>query len=362
MKNFFFVLASILAAAPAAAQGLDWPPSSSSFRVKANSAGSFLPQERGINLVGAGSASIACVDDPTGKQSTCTVTVGNAVSPLTVNPGGALCDASGFFCWTTVGGLSGLTSNGASLPNLYTTGTSQVWITTTDFSPNPTGGTTLGGTQPFGSVTGGVFISERGNSPGVFGTHDSTQQNHIGVQMVGGAGGNGYLSWGDNNGPQNLDTGIWRSGVGELSVSSGSNSGNAGNLKANTITATTYSGLPSFDAYLGAYDTADNSTSNPIQTFVVAKASTLADAQFTTSVVGVGGGSYVVKLCSDGSTCSGANLKATLTVSCTAAVGTKTALTINNATIAAAATLTLQPSTACGTTAESGNFVLHLTQ
>jgi hypothetical protein len=113
---------------------------------------------------------------------------------------------------------------------------------------------------------------------------------------------------------------------------------------------------------LSAYDPADNSTSNTLQTFVVSKASTLADGSFTTTVVGATTGSYVVKLCSDGATCSGANLKGTLTVSCTAAAGTVTAITINNASIAAASTLTLRPSTACNTTAESGNFTFHLTQ
>lgn len=116
--------------------------------------------------------------------------------------------------------------------------------------------------------------------------------------------------------------------------------------------------------YLGAYDAADNSTSNKIQTFLITNASTLkqdAGTGFTGSVVGVGGGNYVVKLCSDGATCSGANLKATCTISCTAAVGTTTACTVNNAAISAATTLTLQPSTACATTAESGNFAFHLT-
>jgi hypothetical protein len=34
---------------------------------------------------------------------------------------------------------------------------------------------------------------------------------------------------------------------------------------------------------------------------------------------------------------------------------------VNNAAIAAATTLTLEPSTACATTAESGNFAFHLT-
>jgi hypothetical protein len=128
-----------------------------------------------------------------------------------------------------------------------------------------------------------------------------------------------------------------------------------------SVTASSFVGTHS-EKYLHAYDAADNSTSNKLQQWVVTYASTLADVAFTTSVVGVGGGNYVVKLCSDGATCSGSNLKATCTVSCTAVVGTATACTVNNASVAAASTLTLQPSTACATTAESGNFAAHLTQ
>lgn len=129
---------------------------------------------------------------------------------------------------------------------------------------------------------------------------------------------------------------------------------------AGTVTGAAIVGTNA-DDHLDAYDAADNSTSNKIQQWTVTTASTLRDGAFTGSVVGVGAGNYVVKLCTDGATCSGANLKATLTVSCTAAVGTTTAMTINNSSIAAGATLTLQPSTACATTAESGAFTLHLT-
>ncbi len=291
-----------------------------------------------------------------------------AAGGTTTLANGSVCDALGNFCWTSNGGISGLSHNGGASADIYTAGASQAWITTTDFSPNPSGGTSLGGTQPFGSITsaqgstitGGVFISDRGNSVGVFGARDNQQLNRTGIQIVGGTGGNGYALWSAADGT--FDTGLVRTNTGELSVSDGTHAGHAGNLVANQLTATTYSGLPLRDTYLDAYDPADNSTSNSIQSWIVTTAATLADAQFNTTVVGVGGGNYVVKICSDGATCSGANLKATLTVSCTAAVGTKTALTVNNSSISASSTLTLQPSTACGTTAESGNFVFHLRQ
>jgi hypothetical protein len=149
---------------------------------------------------------------------------------------------------------------------------------------------------------------------------------------------------------------------GAVSLGVGGARFNNGNF-AGTVTATTFVGTSS-DFYLSAYDAADNSTANKLQTYLITNASTLkqdAGTGFTGSVVGVGAGNYVVKLCSDGATCSGANLKATCTISCTATVGTTTACTVNNAAIAAATTLTLEPSTACATTAESGNFAFHLT-
>jgi hypothetical protein len=274
----------------------------------------------------------------------------SGIKPLIALPNSSICDSTGQFCFTTVGGIAGFTTNGGASANLYTTGTGQTWITTTDFSPNPSRGTSLGVTQPFGPIHGDVFISDRGNSTGVFSAYDAQALNISGIAIIGGSGGNGYIRFGDASGTN--DSSIFRSGVGGLSVGTGDNTGSG------TFTASQFLGAT--EKYLSVYDAARNSTSNKIQSWIVTYASTLADAQFVTSVVGVGGGNYVVKLCSDGTTCSGANLKATLTVSCTAAADTSTSLTVNNGAIAAASTLTLTPSTACGTTAESGNFVFHL--
>ena len=136
----------------------------------------------------------------------------------------------------------------------------------------------------------------------------------------------------------------------------------SGTITGSTISGTTYVGLPAREFHVDAYDPADNSTANKLQAWPVTNASTLQSGNFTGTVVGVGAGNYVVKLCTDGATCSGANLKATCTISCTATVGTNTACTINNSAISAAATLTLEPSTACATTAEAGNFTFNLSQ
>jgi hypothetical protein len=115
------------------------------------------------------------------------------------------------------------------------------------------------------------------------------------------------------------------------------------------------------ETHLEAYNAANLAATVKIAQFVVANSSTLADASFVVDVTGVGGGNFVTTLCSDGATCSGANLKATCTTACAAAAGTVTSCTVNNAAIAAGSTLTLAVSTACATTDTAGNYENHLT-
>lgn len=94
----------------------------------------------------------------------------------------------------------------------------------------------------------------------------------------------------------------------------------------------------------------------------VTNASTLtADSYYTPVVVGVGGGSFVLKLCSDGTTCGAGNVYLTCTNNCTATVGTPVACTVTKSAVSAATTLTWGVATACATTDPGFNVNAHMT-
>lgn len=109
-------------------------------------------------------------------------------------------------------------------------------------------------------------------------------------------------------------------------------------------------------------NTAQATGTGIIQKITVTNAGTYRSANFATDVTGIGGGNFVLKLCSDGATCAGGNTFTTCTVSCTAAADTNTTCTAGSATTyAAGATLTLSISTACATTNQVGSFLADLT-
>lgn len=79
-------------------------------------------------------------------------------------------------------------------------------------------------------------------------------------------------------------------------------------------------------------------------------------------VAGVGAGNFVVKLCTDGTTCAGGNTYLTYTEACTAAAGTRTAATVQNSgAIPAGSVGTISVATACATTDPAANICVHYT-
>lgn len=94
----------------------------------------------------------------------------------------------------------------------------------------------------------------------------------------------------------------------------------------------------------------------------VSLASTLtADSYIIPDVVGVGPGSFIARLCSDGTTCGAGNIYLTCTLSCTGAVGTPVACTVTKSAVAAATTLSWEVGTACATTDPGVNVNAHYT-
>jgi len=102
--------------------------------------------------------------------------------------------------------------------------------------------------------------------------------------------------------------------------------------------------------------------SGVIQKITVTNAGTYRSSNFATDVTGVGGGNFVLKLCSDGATCASGNTFTTCTVACAASADTNTTCTAGSATTySAGATLSLSISTACATTNQIGTFLADLT-
>jgi len=109
-------------------------------------------------------------------------------SPITVEK---TCDATNTFCWTSTGGLSGLSANGGGSAQLYLAGTTQAWITTADFS-SPGANTTLGANGGFGTIFTNAGADGGGVSQGsttALGTCDSTAANRSRCRILRGAGG-----------------------------------------------------------------------------------------------------------------------------------------------------------------------------
>lgn len=146
-------------------------------------------------------------------------------------------------------------------------------------------------------------------------------------------------------------------------VGGGSNSTN-GHTVPNVADATfvvTASGGVEYN--FSAYNTGNLAAAAQFAQTLVTNASTIT-AGGTVSVqdvVGVGGGNFVTKLCSDGATCGAGNVYVTCTSACTAAVGTVTSCTVNKSAVAATTTLTQSVGTACATTDPNVNINVHFT-
>lgn len=116
---------------------------------------------------------------------------------------------------------------------------------------------------------------------------------------------------------------------------------------------------PPFDFILNSASLALTGTPVVQEFGAMASASTITSATFTPGIVGIGAGNYVAKLCSD-SACA-ATTYVTCTVTCTGAVGTPVACTINTAAVAMAADPFYKITTACAPSPQ-GVFVAHLKQ
>jgi hypothetical protein len=126
-----------------------------------------------------------------------------------------------------------------------------------------------------------------------------------------------------------------------------------------TGSATAASGEHDFSAYNAANVAAATALS---ETTVTRASTATADSKITTDVAGVGAGNFVMMLCTDGTTCAAGNQRLTCTQACTAAAGTRTACTVQNAgTIAAATVVTWSVTTACATTDPGMNVNAHMT-
>ena len=115
-----------------------------------------------------------------------------------------------------------------------------------------------------------------------------------------------------------------------------------------------------------AYNSANLAGATAFAQTVVTNASTLvAGSNMVHDIAGTGTGTFVAKLCSDGTTCAGGNVYLTCTAGAncaTAAAGRIDACTITKSAVAAATTLTWSVTTACGTTDPGVNLIAHMTQ
>lgn len=91
-------------------------------------------------------------------------------------------------------------------------------------------------------------------------------------------------------------------------------------------------------------------------------ASTLTvSSNYVGVIAGSGAGNYVLKLCSDGSVCSGPNTYLTCTITCANVAGTTTACSVTKSAISISTTLTWNVTTACATTSPAGNATAYAT-
>jgi len=114
-----------------------------------------------------------------------------------------------------------------------------------------------------------------------------------------------------------------------------------------------------------AYNAANLAGATAFARSVATNASTLtADSTITHDIAGAGTGTFVAKLCSDGTTCGAGNVYLTCTAGAncaTAAAGRIDACTVTKAAVPAATTLTWSVATACGTTDPGINACAHFT-
>ncbi len=146
-------------------------------------------------------------------------------------------------------------------------------------------------------------------------------------------------------------------GAGVVSIN---NLSTAGYVK-NDATGLLSSGTIEHD--FNAYNAANVAAAVALSETTVTNASTVTTgSKITTDVAGVGGGNFVMMLCTDGTTCAAGNQRLTCTQACTAVAGTRTACTVQNGgTIAAATVVTWSVTTACATTDPGMNVNAHLT-
>lgn len=116
------------------------------------------------------------------------------------------------------------------------------------------------------------------------------------------------------------------------------------------------------ESYFSVYNSANLGNAVAIGQAKVTNQTVIESVNATVDVVGVGGGNFVTKLCSDGTTCAGGNTFVTCTAACTNAAGTNTACSIGNANVGAATTLTWSVTTACASTDPGENIVLHFVE
>lgn len=154
--------------------------------------------------------------------------------------------------------------------------------------------------------------------------------------------------------------------TGGLAVADGAGATVASISAAGAIagTALTLNSLPiltpidvPYSTYLGR---STGSTGTIQEMGATANASTITAINWTPQVIGVGAGNIVIKYCGD-ATCAGTTY-GTITASCTGAVATPVAGTIDVAAMAKAVDPFWYVSTACATTNPLGNLVAHHTQ
>lgn len=134
-------------------------------------------------------------------------------------------------------------------------------------------------------------------------------------------------------------------------------------LNANTGADPSWGTAPaSGEINFSGYNTANLGNATAFTQTKFTNASTLTtDSTVTIDLVGVGGGSLVLKLCSDVTTCGAGNVYLTCTVSCTATAGTITACVATKPAVSAATVLTWGIATSCATTDPFFNVNAHAT-
>jgi hypothetical protein len=103
--------------------------------------------------------------------------------------------------------------------------------------------------------------------------------------------------------------------------------------------------------------TAQSTGSGLLHAITMTNPGTFKSASFVTDVTGVGAGNFVLKVCTDGTTCAAGNTAWTCTMACASTADTSTTCSAGSKTSwTAGQTISLSISTACGTTNQIGGL------